>query len=148
MQLNNLISSGKKRKTIGRGGSRGGTSGKGHKGQKARSGGFVRLGFEGGQTPLYRRLPKRGFNNYEFKTEYQIINLGQLESAYVAGETVTRLSLEEKGLVKRDNTRVTFVKILGAGQLSKKLIIEADACSKSAQEAISKLGGEVRITKE
>ncbi len=89
-QLNNLVSSGKKRKRVGRGGSRGGTSGKGHKGQKARSGGTVRAGFEGGQMPLYRRLPKRGFTNARFKPELIIVNLDRLDKAFNDGELLLR----------------------------------------------------------
>lgn len=148
MQLNNLSSSGKKRKTIGRGGSRGGTSGKGHKGQKARSGGMPRIAFEGGQTPLFRRLPKRGFNNYEFRKVYEVVSLQQLNDAFNDGEEVTKLSLHEKGLVKFKKAQPAFLKVLGNGSLSKKLIVHADAFSKTAEKAIQERGGEARLTKE
>jgi len=148
MQLNNLSSSGKKRKTIGRGGSRGGTSGKGHKGQKARSGGSPRIAFEGGQTPLFRRLPKRGFNNFEFRKVYEIVSLQQLNDAFKDGEEVTKLSLHEKGIVKFKKAQSALLKVLGSGSLSKKLIVNADAFSKSAEKAIQDCGGEARLTKE
>ena len=148
MQLNNLSSSGKKRKTIGRGGSRGGTSGKGHKGQKARSGGMPRIAFEGGQTPLFRRLPKRGFNNYEFRKVYEVVSLQQLNDAFNDGEEVTKLSLHEKGLVKFKKAQAAFLKVLGNGSLNKKLIVHADAFSKTAEKAIQERGGEARLTKE
>ncbi|MCL5875514.1 MAG: 50S ribosomal protein L15 [Candidatus Dependentiae bacterium] len=148
MQLNNLSSSGKKRKTIGRGGSRGGTSGKGHKGQKARSGGMPRIAFEGGQTPLFRRLPKRGFNNFEFRKVYELVNLQQLNDAFNDGEEVTKLALHEKGLVKFKKAQSTLIKVLGNGSLDKKLIVHADAFSKTAEKAIQERGGEARLTKE
>src|ERR1700735_477705 len=93
------------------------TSGKGHKGQKARSGGSLRLGFEGGQMPLIRRLPKRGFNKAEFKTTYALVNLGDLER-FEEGERVTEQLLREKGLV---NGRFDGLKILGRGELTKRL---------------------------
>jgi large subunit ribosomal protein L15 len=149
--LNSLSPLLKKRKRIGRGGSRGGTSGKGHKGQKARSGGYIRPGFEGGQMPLFRRLPRRGFNNANFKTESIIVSILDLEKAFNAGDQVTAESLMTKGLIsqkkgiKQQNFRV---KILGGGELSKKLIVTADAFSKSAVEAIQKSGGEARLIKE
>src|SRR3984957_2080790 len=91
------------------------TSGKGHKGQKARSGGSIRLGFEGGQMPLIRRLPKRGFNNAAFKTTYALVNLGDLEQ-FEEGAHVTEQLLREKGLV---NGKFDGVKILGRGELTK-----------------------------
>src|SRR4051812_46461244 len=100
LQLNNLVKITKKRKRVGRGGSRGGTSGKGGKGQTARSGGYVRRGFEGGQLPLYRRLPKRGFKNGEFKVTFETINLKDLELHFDADITITREAMIEKGIVK------------------------------------------------
>ncbi|MDR3020667.1 MAG: 50S ribosomal protein L15, partial [Treponema sp.] len=84
----------------GQGSGRGTTSGKGHKGQKARSGGKTYVGFEGGQMPLYRRLAQRGFSNHPFRKEWQIVNLGDIEKRYEAGETVDSTSLHKKGLVK------------------------------------------------
>ena len=142
--LSNLVSVHKKRKKIGRGGSRGGTSGKGHKGQKARTSGTVRSLFEGGQTPLHRRLPKRGFNNDRFKQEVEIVNLDRLNESFEHGFEVTHAELVKMGLIS--GKKGVAVKVLGNGTLSKKLIIHADACSKSALDAIKKLGGEVVIT--
>jgi large subunit ribosomal protein L15 len=113
------------------------TSGKGHKGQKARSGGSIRLGFEGGQMPLIRRLPKRGFNNAAFKTSYALVNLADLEQ-FADGLQVTEALLREKGLV---NGRFDGLKILGRGELTKKLTVEADKFSESARQAIEKAGG-------
>ena len=149
-QLNKLSSLVKKRKTIGRGGSRGGTSGKGGKGQTARSGGSTRLGFEGGQMPLFRRLPKRGFNNYEFAKEVSIVNLKAINDAFSEGQEVTPETLIEKGLVsvKKGNKSPLLVKVLGNGALSKKLTVIADAFSASAREAIEKSGGKAQLTKE
>lgn len=134
----------RKRKRVGRGGSRGGTSGKGHKGQKARSGAGRKIGpaFEGGQMPLHRRLPKRGFTNARFKKEFFLVNLDQLDTAFNDGDTVTKDVLVEKGLVK--STRV-LVKILGRGKLAKKINLTVDACSAGAQEAITSCGGEIHL---
>jgi len=142
--LSNLVSVHKKRKKIGRGGSRGGTSGRGHKGQKARTSGPVRAMFEGGQTPLNRRLPKRGFNNDRFKKEVEVVNLDRLNESFENGFEVTAIEFVKKGLVS--GKKGVSIKILGNGTLSKKLIVHADACSKTALEAIRKLGGEVVIT--
>src|SRR5271154_1333932 len=103
------------------------TSGKGHKGQKARSGGSIRLGFEGGQMPLIRRIPKRGFNNAAFKVTYAPVNLGDLEKLTLSG-TIDEKGLREKGLV---NGRWDGVKILGSGDLTKKLSLKIDAISAS-----------------
>ena len=147
-QLNKLTSLVKKRKRIGRGGSRGGTSGKGHKGQKARSGAKIDPAFEGGQMPLLRRLPKRGFTNARFKRTYKIISLKQIDSAFEEGAVITRLELQEKGLVKFKKGQNNLLKILGDGSLSKKLTIEADAFSKAALKAIADVSGEARLTKE
>ncbi len=146
LSLNNCPRLLKKRKRVGRGGSRGGTSGKGHKGQKARTSGTVGSIFEGGQMPLSRRLPKRGFNNKAFAQEWVVINLGALNAAFEDGAQVTRAALLERGLVK--GARKARLKVLGHGSLEKKLIIHADACSGSALERIKGQGGEVHITKE
>lgn len=147
--LHNLPSAGKDRKRVGRGGSRGGTSGKGHKGQKARSGGKVDAGFEGGQMPLYRRIPKRGFTNAPFKDEIEIVDISRLELAFEAGQEVTRDSLYEKGLIKcRKSATKSLVKILGNAAITKKLIVYVDACSQAAQKSIESVGGEVKLTKE
>ena len=117
------------------------TSGKGHKGQKARSGGSIRLGFEGGQMPLIRRLPKRGFNNAAFKTSYALVNLGDLER-FEEGVQVNEKLLREKGLV---SGKFGGLKILGRGELTKKLIVEADKFSETARQGIEKAGGSVII---
>jgi large subunit ribosomal protein L15 len=117
------------------------TSGKGHKGQKARSGGSIRLGFEGGQMPLIRRLPKRGFNNAEFKTSFAIVNLGDLER-FEEGTHVTEKLLRAEGLI---NGRFDGLKILARGELTRKLIIEADKFSDAARQGIEKAGGSAVI---
>jgi len=148
-ELHNLQSSGKKRKRVGRGGSRGGTSGKGHKGQKARSGGSVGARFEGGQMPLFRRLPKRGFNNAPFKTNVQIINLKQLER-FADDSDVTKEMMLNEGLVslKKGSKYFhdgMFIKVLGEGVLGKKLIVHANAFSAAARKAIEETGGKAVI---
>jgi large subunit ribosomal protein L15 len=148
-ELNKLSPLVKKRKRVGRGGKLGGTSGKGGKGQKARSGPKIRIAFEGGQMPLFRRLPKRGFSNFDHTTEYSIVNLQTLNDLFQAGETINKEALIEKGLLKAQKGKRDFLlKVLGTGKLSKKLIIHADAFSKSALEAIEKSGGEARLNKE
>jgi len=117
------------------------TSGKGHKGQKARSGGSLRLGFEGGQMPLIRRIPKRGFNNTAFKITYAPVNLGDLEKLSVSG-VIDEQALRKSGLV---NGTWDGVKILGSGDLTKKLSLKVDAISASAREKIEKAGGSIEI---
>src|SRR5271154_7009271 len=117
------------------------TSGKGHKGQKARSGGSIRLGFEGGQMPLIRRIPKRGFNNAAFKVTYAPVNLGELEKLDVSG-IIDEKALRGAGLV---NGRWDGVKVLGDGQLTKKLALKVDAVSASAREKIEKAGGSIEL---
>lgn len=126
-----------KRVGRGRGSGLGQTSGKGHKGQLARSGGKVRRGFEGGQTPLIRRLPKFGFSNVDFQVEVHIVNLSQLEK--LSG-TVTPASLKEAGVVHGSP-----VKILGNGKLTKSLTVQAHFFSKSAKEAIEAAGGKAEV---
>lgn len=130
----------RKRLGIGESSGKGKTSGKGHKGQKARSGGSVRPGFEGGQMPLYRRLPKRGFNNAAFKTVYGVVNLDSLEKTFSNGDTVSEESLRKAGLVKG---RFDGVKILGRGEVTKPLTIQVDEVSATAREKIEKAGGKV-----
>jgi len=120
---------------------KGKTSGKGHKGQKARSGGSIRLGFEGGQMPLIRRIPKRGFNNTEFKTTYAPVNLVDLDKLAVSG-VIDEKALREAGLV---NGRWDGVKVLGTGELTKKLSLKVDAISATAREKIEKAGGSIEI---
>src|ERR1700746_3651165 len=105
MELHNLTPTEKKRKRVGRGGSRGGTSGRGHKGQKARTSGTVRPGYEGGQMPLYRRLPKRGFTNSSHMKDVVVVNLEQLERKFQDGELVNRTSLIEKGIIKAQRAK-------------------------------------------
>lgn len=131
------------RKRVGRGTSSGlgKTSGKGHKGQNARSGGGVRPGFEGGQLPLYRRLPKRGFTNANFKTEYAVINLSDLNK-FEDGAVVTPELLKEMGILKN---QLDGVKVLGNGMLEKKINVKAHKFSKVAKEQIEKLGGKAEV---
>lgn len=146
LKLENLSTLVKKRKRVGRGGDRGGTSGKGSKGQKARTSGTVGIGFEGGQMPLIRRLPKRGFNNYRFQKDVRIINLEQLDKVFEAGAIITKDVLREKNIIKGVHHFV--LKVLGKGTLSKKLIVHADAFSALALDAIKKVGGEAHIIQE
>jgi large subunit ribosomal protein L15 len=117
------------------------TSGKGHKGQKARSGGSIRLGFEGGQMPLIRRLPKRGFNNAAFHKNYGIVNLTDLAS-FKEGTVVNEQMLREAKLLRGNGAGI---KILGDGELKHALTIEADKISASAREKIEKAGGSVTL---
>jgi large subunit ribosomal protein L15 len=117
------------------------TSGKGHKGQKARSGGSIRLGFEGGQMPLIRRLPKRGFNNAAFHKNFAIVNLSDLNE-FKAGTVVDEKLLRESNLVRGD---FVGIKILGDGELKHALKIEADKVSESAKAKIEKAGGTVTM---
>ena len=133
----------KRKKRLGRGDSsgKGGTSGKGHKGQLARTGGKVRRGFEGGQTPLHRRAPKFGFSNVDFATKYSIVNLTQLETQ--SGE-VTPVTLKANKLIKGRAP----VKVLGQGQLKKSLTVKAHAFSETAKKAIEAAGGKVEVIKE
>ena len=129
-----------KAKRLGRGigSGLGKTSGKGHKGQWARSGGGVRPGFEGGQMPLIRRIPKRGFNNH-FKKVYSIVNLSALEG-FEAGAVVDMAALDAKGLIKVVKNGAGL-KVLGNGTLTKALTVKAASFSASAKEAIEKAGG-------
>lgn len=130
------------RNRVGRGTSSGNgkTSGRGQKGQKARSGGGVRPGFEGGQTPLFRRLPKRGFTNVNAK-EYALVNLDQL-NVFEDGTEVTPTLLKEAGIVRNFKSGV---KVLGNGELTKKLTVKAAKFSKSAEAAITAKGGSIEV---
>lgn len=130
-----------KRLGIGESSGHGKTSGKGHKGQKARSGGSIRLGFEGGQMPLIRRLPKRGFNNAAFKKQYALINLDDLNE-FKAGTVINEEMLRES---KHIRGNVAGLKVLGRGELKHGLTIEADRVSESAREKIEKAGGTVTL---
>ena len=146
MRLNELeknVGATQRRKIVGRGrgSGLGKTSGKGHKGQNARSGGGVRPVFEGGQTPLYRRLPKRGFSNYEFKTTYAVINVSDL-NRFDNGTVVSPALLKEVGLVKN---QLDGIKVLGNGTLEKKLTVKAHRFSDVAFAEIEKLGGKAEV---
>lgn len=116
------------------------TSGKGHKGQKARSGGGVRRGFEGGQTPLYRRLPKRGFNNSVFANNYTEVTLTMLNKS--SKEDVTAESLIEDGIIRKANDGIV---ILATGKLDKKVNVKAVKFTKAAKEKIEALGGKAEV---
>ena len=126
----------------GHGSGNGKTAGKGHKGQNARSGGGVRPGFEGGQMPLHRRLPKRGFNNYNFATKYAIVNLSDLQNKFEDGAVVDTDALVASGLV---NKQYDGVKVLGNGEISKKLTVKAAAFSQTAKEKIEAAGGKAEV---
>ena len=128
------------RKGRGPGSGNGKTAGKGHKGQNARSGGGVRPGFEGGQLPLYRKLPKRGFKN-RFAVNYAIVNLSDL-NRFEDGDTVNIEKLMEAGVVKKP---LDGLKILGKGELTKKLTVEAKVFSASAKEKIEAAGGKTEV---
>ena len=130
-----------KRKGLGRGSGNGKTSGRGQKGQNSRSGGGVRANFEGGQIPLYRRLPKRGFTNAKFKTTYAVINVSDL-NVFEDGTVVTPALLKETGLLKN---QLDGVKVLGNGTLEKKLTIQANKVSKEAMEKINKAGSKIEV---
>ena len=116
------------------------TAGKGNKGQKARSGSGTRVGFEGGQMPLHRRLPKRGFNNFDFRDVFCVFNVGELDDLFDAGTTINEAVLRGQGLV---NGRCDKVKILGIGEVTKAFHIVVDNASASAREKIEKAGGTV-----
>jgi large subunit ribosomal protein L15 len=121
------------------------TSCKGNKGQKARSGSGTRVGFEGGQMPLHRRLPKRGFNNINFKTKVEVVNLSQIEKAFNDGDTVNEENLRKAGLINRACEQV---KVLGLGEITKKLTFVVDTISASAKEKVEKAGGSVQVPAE
>ena len=132
----------KARKRIGRGpgSGTGKTAGRGHKGQKSRSGYSRRYGFEGGQMPLVRRIPKRGFTNI-FRVEFQVVNLRDLERVFSDGDTVSVDSLVDKGLVRGKKP----VKVLGDGELKKKLTVQVHKFSASAKDGIEKAGGRCEV---
>ena len=154
MELSNLRpAAGSKKDSFrrgrGHGSGNGKTAGKGHKGQKARSGGGVRPGFEGGQMPLYRRIPKRGFKNRNTKI-IEIVNLSQLE-CFEDGDIVSIETLINAGMVNTKKIRNGYqrpydgVKILGKGELTKKLTVQANAFSASAKEKIEAIGGKAEV---
>ena len=134
-----------RRKRLGSGESSGlgKTCGRGHKGQKSRSGGGPRSTFEGGQMPLYRRLPKRGFNNKRFKKIYAVVNVGLLEDSFDEGALINDQSLREQGIVKG---KYDGIKILGAGEVSKKFKLSVNKVSDSAKEKIEKAGGSIELS--
>lgn len=128
----------KKRVGCGEGGGHGKTSGSGGKGQKGRSGGSIRPGFEGGQMPLYRKLPHRGFNNYEFRTEYAVVNVGDLAALDAKVTEVNAEVLAQAGLVR---SGVTMLKVLGDGEISRALKVTAQKFTESAKAKLEKAGG-------
>lgn len=134
----------KTRKRVGRGpgSGLGKTSGRGENGQKSRSGASIPAWFQGGQTPLYRRVPKRGFNNARFRTEYATINLSDLNKYFNDGDEVTPEVLKEKGIIKQ---QLCGVKVLGNGELEKKLTIKANRFSSSAVTKIESAGGKAEV---
>ena len=144
MKLENLspaYGSTKRRKRVGRGGKYSKTAGAGEKGQNARSGGGVRVGFEGGQLPLFRRLGKRGFNNARFRTVYATVNVSDL-NRFEENTVVTPELKIETGLVTK---QLDGIKVLGNGELSKKLNVKANVFSKSAKEKIEAAGGKTEV---
>ncbi len=146
MKLHELNASpeAKTRKRVGRGpgSGLGKTAGRGENGQKSRSGASIPAWFQGGQTPLYRRLPKRGFNNAKFRTEYATINLSDLNKYFNDGDVVTPELLKEKGIIKK---QLCGVKVLGNGELEKKLTIRANRFSSSAVTKIESAGGKAEV---
>lgn len=146
MKLHELNASpeAKTRKRVGRGpgSGLGKTAGRGENGQKSRSGASIPAWFQGGQTPLYRRLPKRGFNNARFRTEYATINLSDLNKYFNDGDVVTPELLKEKGIIKK---QLCGVKVLGNGELEKKLTIRANRFSSSAVTKIESAGGKAEV---
>ena len=146
MKLNELnrAPEAKTRKRVGRGpgSGMGKTSTRGQKGQKSRSGASIPAWFQGGQTPLYRRLPKRGFNKAEFRTAYATINLSDLNKFFNDGDVVTPELLKERGIIKK---QLCGVKVLGNGELEKKLTVKASRFSSSADTKIESAGGKAEV---
>ena len=142
-ELSPVAGSKKEVKRIGRGAGtgQGKTAGKGHKGQKARAGRGMRPGFEGGQMPLQRRVPKRGFNNI-FRTEFATVNVSSLEMSFNDGDVVDAAALKNKGLIKKE---LDGIKVLGNGEISKKLTIQVNAYSASAKQKIEEAGGKAEV---
>jgi len=146
MQIHDVTARGNnhdKRKRVGRGvgSGKGKTAGKGHNGQRSRSGDLPRIGFEGGQMPLFRRMPKRGFTNARFRKHYTLVNIESLE-AFDAGEVVDLKAVLDKGLSRKTGD---MLKVLGQGELSKELTIKAHKFSRSAQSKIESAGGTVEV---
>jgi len=143
-QITSVAGAYKKRKRLGRGRGtgQGKTSGRGHKGMHSRSGGYSRLTYEGGQMPLFRRMPKRGFNNQNFAKRYEIVNVSQLEKFFSDGAIISIEQLVAANLVDNAESRV---KILGDGELTKKLEVTAHKFSKTAEQKIAECGGTVKV---
>lgn len=143
-EITAIVGANKKRKRVGRGkgSGNGKTCGRGHKGCGQRSGGGVRGTYEGGQMPLFRRIPKRGFSNYNFARRYEIVNVSQLEHFFDDGTAISIDEMVNAGLVDSAKSKV---KILGDGELTKKLNVSAQKFSKSAAEKISGCGGTVKV---
>lgn len=146
MKLNELTKApeAKAKKRVGRGpgSGLGKTAGRGENGQKSRSGASIPAWFQGGQTPLFRRIPKRGFNNARFRVEYATINLSDLNKMFNDGDVVTPELLKEKGIIKK---QLCGVKVLGNGELEKKLTIKANRFSSSAVTKIESAGGKAEV---
>ncbi|MEJ1973988.1 MAG: 50S ribosomal protein L15 [Lacunisphaera sp.] len=147
MRLHNLVNvkgavHRKKRVGCGEGGGHGKTSGSGGKGQKGRSGGSIRPGFEGGQMPLYRKLPHRGFNNYEFRTSYAVVNVGDLAKLDAAITEVNAEVLAKAGIIRSD---VTMLKVLGDGEISRALKVTAQKFTETAKAKLEKAGGSATV---
>lgn len=143
-EITAIAGSNKKRKRVGRGNGSGlgKTSGRGHKGQHSRPGSMARPTYEGGQMPLFRRIPKYGFSNFNFARRFEIVNISQLEGIFSDGSVISIADLAVAGLVDNDKSKV---KILGDGELTKKLEISAHKFSKSAQEKIAGCGGSAKV---
>lgn len=147
MRLHNLVNvkgavHRKKRVGCGEGSGHGKTSGSGGKGQKGRSGGSIRPGFEGGQMPLYRKLPHRGFNNYEFRTEYAVVNVGDLAKLDAKITEVNAEVLAKAGIIRSD---VTMLKVLGDGEITRALKVTAQKFTGSAKAKLEKAGGSATV---
>ena len=147
MRLHNLVNvkgavHRKKRVGCGEGGGHGKTSGVGGKGQKGRSGGSIRPGFEGGQMPLYRKLPHRGFNNYEFRTSYAVVNVGDLAKLDAKITEVNAEVLAKAGIIRAD---VTMLKVLGDGEITRALKVTAQKFTGSAKAKLEKAGGSATV---
>ena len=146
MKLENLISTPERKvtKRVGRGpgSGMGKTSTRGQKGQKSRSGASIPVWFQGGQSPLYRRLPKRGFNNKRFETKYATINVGELNKLFNDGDVITPEVLKERGIVKK---QLSGIKVLSTGVIDKKLTIKAQRFSSAAVSKIENAGGKAEV---
>ncbi|UER67665.1 50S ribosomal protein L15 [Borrelia sp. BU AG58] len=143
IKLRRPLGANKARKVLGRGSGSGlgKTSGRGQKGQRARNN-SPRPGFEGGQTPLYRRLPRRGFSNHDYRLRYEVVGLGDIDKKFEAGDVVNHGTLFEKGLVGKNSRNI---KILANGELTKRVDFEVSSISKSAEELVVKIGCNVKL---